>query len=177
MILPPMDGSLLDKVTLLKGSVARVDSDREKAWRTLTGELPALRRHLQQIRIPPNLRDTRFGVKAYHHPEILELLCAISPEQRLLNLIDEVLFTPRKAESRAQYAERTDDGWKGTAEQLEREIRSPEFGFGFAVDKLLYFASACRTYLARLANQQPARFIPSRSKGKTQWTINAPRRP
>jgi energy-coupling factor transporter ATP-binding protein EcfA2 len=162
MILPPMDSSLLDKVTLLKCTAATLPDDRAETWNTLTGQLPALARHLANIRIPAKYRDNRFGVKAYHHPDILEVLCAISPEQRLLNLIDEVLFTGRDKP----------DEWEGSAEQLERQLRSPEAGFGFAVDKLLYFASACGTYLARLASQQPDRFHQSRSRGKTKWTIN-----
>jgi energy-coupling factor transporter ATP-binding protein EcfA2 len=171
MILPPMDGSLLDKVTLLKCSPATIGEDREQTWKTITNEVPALCRHLSQIRVPARLKDARFGVKAYHHPDILELLCAISPEQRLLNLIDEVLFTRRSGEDAKHFEERVGDGWQGTAEQLEREIRDPASGFGFAVDKLLYFASACGTYLARLASQQPERFIQKRSKGKSFWTI------
>lgn len=159
MILPPLDSSLMDKIMLFKCSPATLSEDRKENWDLLTNELPGFSAYLASIRIPKNLRCARFGIVAYHNTELLELLHAVNPEARLLALIDEVL-QPK------QYP------WEGSAEQLERELRSS--AFCFAVEKLLYFSSACGTYLARLALRFPNRFAPSKSKGKTTWRIGEP---
>ena len=44
---------------------------------------------LTQSEIPGELRCERFGVKHYHHPELLEALAESAPETKLLALIDE----------------------------------------------------------------------------------------
>ena len=161
MILPPMDSSLLDKITLLKCTPAPLPygSDRQRNWRCLVSELPAFVNLLDSIRIEKKVRDDRFGAAAYHHPDILDVIASISPERRLDNLISEILFNQNVEE------------WEGTAEQLEQRLRLPESGFGFAVDKLLYFSSACAVYLARLASKNPARFTKLNLRGKTVWRI------
>jgi len=171
MILPPMDSSLLDNVMLFKCQPAELSEDREKNWQVFTGELPAFVAHVRSLRIPAGLRCPRFGVVAFHHPEILEVITQISPEQRLLNLIDEILFTRRQSEDWKAFTERTKEPWEGSAEELEKVLRAPDSGFGFAVDKLLYFSSACGVYLSRLANKSPGRFVMSKNKGRTVWTI------
>ena len=124
---------------------------------SLTGQLPALAAELDRMKIPPRWRDSRYGVKAYHNEELLEIVADISPETRLLNLVDEVIFAKAVCE------------WTGSAIELEKALRSSEFAF--AVDKLLSFSSACGTYLARLRRKYPARFDSKATNGKTVWTI------
>lgn len=162
MILPPMDASLLDKVTLLKCSPAPLPhgEDRAKNWQTFMDELPGLVNFLCNIKVPRKFRDERFGVAAFHHPEILDVISSISPERRLDNLIQEVLFKGTTMRE-----------WEGTAEELEQRLRAPESGFGFAVDKLLYFSSACGVYLARLASKEPERFQVNKDGSRTLWRI------
>jgi len=157
MILPPLDASILDKLTFFKCSPAEIGADRKTTWHELTSELPAFASYLAQWKIPRSMRCSRFGVQAFHNAELLQLVGETSPETRLLALLEEVVFAKRQVE------------WDGTAEELERELRcSP---FAFAVEKLLYFSSACGVYLARLAHHDPQRFICRKHNGKTLWTI------
>lgn len=161
MILPPLDTSLMDKISLFKCSKAELSESRSENWEKLTAELPAFASYLAEIRIPNKLRCPRFGVTAYHNRDLMEQLHAVNPETRLLSLIDEV-FKPG------------DFPWSGSAEALERRLRGPETGFSFAVEKLLYFSSACGTYLGRLATRFPERVSQIHPQGKTEWTIKRP---
>ena len=93
----------------------------------------------------------------------------ISPETRLLNLIEEVLFKKRQGESHEAYKDRTAEPWRGSAGQLEKELRSSPFTF--AVKRLLYYSS-CGVYLARLASKYPGRFEQRKVKGRSEWLIS-----
>lgn len=158
MILPPMDGSIADKVLLLHCARASVNPDRLKCWAQLAGELPALAAYLEAWKLPRGMAEPRFGFRSYHAPQLLALLSDISPETRLLNLVDSVLFSERKCEE-----------WDGTALELERQLLNS--AFKFAVEKLLYFSSAAGVYLQRLAQQYPERFHFRKNRGKTIWTV------
>lgn len=162
MILPPMDNSIMDKVMLFKCSVAKLSADREKNIEMLKNELPAFAYYLGLLKIPERLRDDRFGVKAYHNPEILEVLSDISPENRLAELIDQVLFNKTNLPF-----------WRGTATELEQELSSS--AFRYSVEKLLPYASACGTFLARLATKDPDRYEQRKNLGRTIWAINPPK--
>lgn len=174
MVVPPLDESLLDKVMLFK--CARVDMpglfkcrpddlQRNEVWKDLTAELPALAHMLHGLRVPKDMQDTRFGVRAYHNPALMEVLGDLAPETRLRNLIDEVIFAHDTAYTNAGF-------WTGSAEELERMLR--QTAFGMQVQNLLYFASACGTYLAKLAHNCPTRFEARKNKGKTKWIIRQP---
>ena len=160
MILPPMDGSILDKVMLFNCSPALLSDDRWKNIEMLMTELPGLAYDLERLKIGRELRDARFGVRAFHNPELLEILTAISPEHRLENLIDEVLKWDKQPDKHC---------WRGTAEELERELRDSPFAF--AVERLVYYSSAMGTYLARLARKNPERYSSVINRGRTQWLI------
>lgn len=159
MILPPLDDSLADKITLLKCSAATIGSDRDKTWRTLTGELAALAWTLERWSIPHRLRCSRYGVKAWQHPELFEALSDLSPERRLMDLIDQCLF------------ETGDFGeLHFSSEELESKLR--QTSFGFSVERLLHFPGACGTYLARLV--KTGRVRKSMVRGRNRWLISAP---
>ena len=55
---------------------------------------------------------------------------------------------------------------------LEKKLRTSSFGF--EVEKILKFSSACGTYLARLAKQLPERITKSVEAGYATWTIKPP---
>lgn len=159
MILPPLDPSLTDKITILKCSRAEFwTDDRDEIWNALTEELPALVAYLRSLRVPKDMRDQRFGVVAYQHPDILEILTAISPENRMLDFIDAILFADGG------------DFWTGSAAELEKQLLA-NGSFAWQVQKLLNFASACGTFLGRLKTKFPERFSQKKSDGKTLWTI------
>ena len=159
--LPPMDGSILDKVFLFRCAKATIGADRKRVWKKLAGDIPALRWYLKKLTIPKALSCPRYGVKAWHHPWILEILTDMSPEKRLLALIDEILKDTFK-----------DGPWQGTAMALEKEMR--ESKFSFAVEKLLSWSGAVGTYLGRLAHVDPERFSYDRTAASRTWTISKP---
>ena len=164
MILPPLDSSLLDKINLFSCSKAELPADEKRAatWGGFLAELPAFVGQVMRTPIPKKLRCKRFGVVAFHHEELLAMLDDISPEQRLESLIEQVIFTKDL------------EFWRGTSEELESELRKS--AFAFAVEKLLYFASACGVYLARLAAKHPSRFEARKNKGRTVWMLKPQQR-
>ena len=165
MILPPLDGSIMDKMHLFKCSMAKLPEDRAVTWQTIVKELPAFVAVCESFRIPKHMVCSRFGVKAWHHPELMEAVNDVAPEARLLALIDEVLETYWRKNDAA-------DDWQGSAEELEKQLRASSFNF--AVDKLLHYSSACGVYLGRIAAKLPGRFSLRRSNGKNIWRIQRP---
>jgi hypothetical protein len=178
MIVPPLDESILDKVILTKCSPAPLSEDRKANWTRLTNDLPSLACYLKNLTLPRKMRDTRFGVRAYHNPELLELLSGIAQETRLLELVDELIFsraavTERRKAAAGDPTMPLEDGeWTGTAVELEKQLRNSPFAF--AVEKLLYHSSTCGTYLERLRVKNPKRFTSRKNTGKTVWTIGLP---
>ncbi len=160
-ILPPLDASLADKLMLFRCERANIGADRLATWAQLTGELPALAFELDRFKIRKELKDSRYGVKAFHNPELVECLTSLSPEQRLLNLIDDVVFEKEE-----------DLPFVGSTEQLEKALRSSQFSF--SVDKLLNYSSACGVYLGRLAARLPGRFSKEKKRSGAVWRILPP---
>lgn len=162
-ILPVLDDSITDKLMLFRCSHAsKIGPDRQENMRRLRESLPGFAGWLMKLRIPEKLRDNRCGVVAYHDGKLLEALGDLSPESRLVNLIDQVVFPPGH----------TLHTWEGSAELLEKELR--QSSFGWAVEKLLSFSSACGVYLSRLASRQPERFASAIVRGKKRWKIKPP---
>lgn len=97
LVLPPIDQDTEDKIMLLKVNAAEMpmpqetSADRERFWHTLINELSAFVDFLLKWEIPQELRHSRWGIRHYHHPDILAAVDEVSDEIRLLNLIDEQL--------------------------------------------------------------------------------------
>jgi hypothetical protein len=162
MVLPPIDDSIEDKLIILRTSrfpmpMPTTTLDQRKTfWETLERELPAFVHFLVQWQIPSELQSERFGVKHFHHPEILQTIDALAPEFRLLNLINDQLFV---------------DDWEGTSEQLERVLTSDSSSCQFEARRLFTFNTACGVYLGRLAKKFPERFLYDRTNAARLWTI------
>ena len=171
-VLPPLDGDVADKVMLLKVNHTQMPmptetpEEKERFWNALTAELPAFIHFLSSWEIPANLRSPRFGVRHYHHPELLEALNRTAPEHRLLALVDDIHFR-RKGLAPLPMA------WQGTAEELERNLMGDE-SFRRQVQQLLQFNSACGTYLGRLEAKPGSRVTKRTINGYTRWTIAPP---
>lgn len=171
-VLPPMDSDVADKVLLLRVNHTAMpmptESPEQKAafWTTIRNELPAFLHFLQGWEIPPGLRSPRFGIRHYHHPELLEALGRSAPENRLLALVDQVIFSQQHG--LAQHGP-----WEGTAEDLERMLNEEET-LRRPLQQLLTFSSACGTYLGRLAGQPPSRVSSRKLHGQTRWVIQPP---
>lgn len=171
-VLPPLDGDVADKIMLLKVNHTQMPmptdtpEEKERFWNVLVAELPAFVHFLSSWEIPADLRSPRFGIRHYHHPELLEALNRTAPEHRLLALVDEVHF--RNKGLAPQPA-----AWEGTAEQLERLLTADDH-FRRQVLQLLHFNSACGSYLGRLEGKPGSRVTKRTVNGYTRWTIAPP---
>ena len=166
MILPPLDESLSDKLMLLR--VRRADmpmptetvEERTSFWTTLMEELPAFVNYLLRWKIPTPLRCHRFGITTFHHPELIDGIDGVSPEFRLLSLIDAVVFTETGPANGALVM---------TAQALESQLTNS--AMGFEARRLFSWNNACGTYLGRLAAKRPARIERNSNKERREWLI------
>jgi hypothetical protein len=182
MILPPISDSeqdsLGDKIILVRAKLAEMPMPSETLeqrgafWRTLMSELPAFLHFLLNWEVPKEMRHPRYGMKTWHHPELLLALDALAPETRLLSLIDEIFFRDHMEKLgngiRAGY--RAKDRWEGTAEELENRLRADE-AFGYEAQKLFSWPTACGTYLGRLGKKHPTRVESDRNSKTRRWVL------
>lgn len=167
MVLPPIDESLEDKLILLRAKrtpmpmPTETGAERRAFWNQLTAELPAFVDFLLGWEIPGELRSARFGVKHFHHPELLRAIDDLAPERRLLDLIDAELFGGGG------------DGeeWEGRAEALERRLTGAASNCAHEARRVFSYNSACGVYLARLAKKHPARVGRRVREGATLWRL------
>ena len=166
MVLPPIDASLIDKITLLKAHAQTMPMDtatidaRKMFWAALVAQLPAFAAFIAAFQIPTDLVSQRFGVKHFHHPDLLEELNALAPEHRLLSLIDGYLFDIMGTT------------WTGSAEELERQLTASNSDCRQEALKLFTFNTACGVYLSRLERRFPRRFTRETYAGSTRrWII------
>lgn len=167
MVLPPIDESLSDKLILLKAHAHDMPMEtesfdgRQAFYSKLMEEIPCYLYWLKNSwRIPDTLRCQRFGIKSWMHPGLLESIDAMSPEIRLLNLIDDTLF-------------KDPDVFNGhidcTAVELEKQLLASEWSH--EAKRILSWNNACGTYLGRLAQKKPHRVTFARTESKRTWTI------
>jgi len=176
IILPPLDESLTDKIFLFKcfltnyakatddGSTtphqpmpmpAELPEDRQKFISTISDELPAFCQALLEWKIPDEIRATRFGVRAFHHPDLLAALSEMSPERRLLELIEACFPHGRHS-------------WSATAHDIESRLRD---GRTKDLERISHSAQSVGNYLARLQRQFPTRVSSRVVHGRLVWTI------
>ncbi len=172
MILPPLDESLSDKLILFKADRATLPcetcapEDYKRCLTMLVDGLPAFAAFLQAWQIPDELRSGRYGVREYHHPDLVQALNALAPESKLAEIIDAIMF-------------KTDGGaaaWKGRAAELERKLRSDD-EYGAEVGRLLSFNTACGVYLSRLGKKNGCRYHSDHHADGNIWVIQPPKWP
>lgn len=167
MVLPPLDESLEDKIILLKAErkpmpmPTATPGDREAFWNTLVGELPGLLAHVEGFIIPPELVSQRFGITHYQNPELLAKLDDLSPEFKLLAIVENHLLVGGQV-------------WQGKASDLERAVTDSACPYYYEARKLLSWSTACGTYLGRLRRRHPARFVHAHTGEDREriWTIH-----
>jgi hypothetical protein len=110
------------------------------------------------------------GITHFHHPEIATMLFRASPENRLLEIIDIVLFGGPLAIPGAGL----DDPVEGTAREIQDRLFTGRTAF--EAKSLLKYANSCGTYLGKLqASPETHHRICSRTvRGETVWTIQPP---
>lgn len=178
MVLPPIDDSLEDKLIIFRAHRGTLPmptetmEQRKAFWNQLVSELPAFLDYLTKWEIPQELRNNRFGVGHYHHPEILRILNDLAPELRLLNLIDECYFS--HADMSFTAPKMTDGYLKQTAEQIERRLTDSASVSCREARNLLSWNSATGTYLGRLAKAYPHRVQGARTSESRVWHLYPP---
>jgi hypothetical protein len=178
MIIPPLDDSLEDKIMIFRAvwhkmpMLTGTAEQRDAFWAALVAQVPAMLAELVAMEIPAELKCERFGVKHYHHPEIVRMLNEVAPEFRLLALIDATLFAPTDA-GLPVVGEGLPE-WTGTAEALQAILTGMSSGHGYEARQVLSWANACGTYLGRLAKNRPDRVKQERSADRRSWRISRP---
>lgn len=157
LILPPMDESLKDKISLHRCKPAKLYADRLENAASLRRELPAILAFLKSWRVPNKLRCDRYGCVAWHDPELLQLLEESQPEMKLMAILDAIDLV------------QSVNGWNGSATELEEKLAQTQFASQAA--KLFYYPSACGAYLAKLSTRFPERFTFKRDGSSRRWTI------
>lgn len=168
MVLPPFEDGIDDKIILLKAKRSTMpmptdDADeRATFWSALMAEIPAFLAFLTDWQIPNGVKDSRWGIATFHHPELLEKVKELAPETRLLSLIDSCteMFPVLK------------DEWQGTALKLEQMLTDVDWSLHHQARTLFQSQSTCGKLLGRLASQHPDRVCKDRiSNGYTVWKI------
>lgn len=171
LVLPPFDADVRDKIIVLKANKANMPmptngaGDEEIFWNQLVSELPAFLHFIEQYPIPAALQDSRYGIVAFQHPEIVEKVQETTPEIKLLELIDAGLW----------FGEVNPDSWDGTAAALEKKLVRENSHVSYEARRLLHWNNATGTYLARLrdskAEQARGRVTSRKVHGNTVWTV------
>ena len=168
LVLPPIADDIADKIMLLKigykalPMATETTEEKERFWKALMAELPAFVHFLQGWQIPAELRCPRFGIRHYHHPELLTALDEHAPQTKVLELIDTEIF---RLERRVM---------EYTSSELERSLTRDSSSVAREAKLLFGYSSACGAYLGRLAKDFPERVTKRILHGKTRWRIQPP---
>lgn len=169
LVLPPIDDAIEDKIIILKAVKHAMPMpstswpERQALAEAIRAELSAFLYFLINWEIPAELASPRYGITHFHDPDIMNALQAMSPEAKLLDLIDTELFDS------PPYCE-----WRGSAADLERHLTRPESQVKRQAEKLLGWELACGTYLGRLAKAYSERFKSRHTMKGNEWTISPP---
>jgi hypothetical protein len=126
----------------------------------LVSEIPAYLDWLRrEFAIPSERTSRRFGVEAWHHPELVQEVNALGPASTLLSLIDQ-----------ADIWQRFENEWSGTALEL-RAILIEHHKTQRDARKLLNWTNACGQYLKELAKNHPERVKEYRRAKERLWVI------
>jgi len=164
VMLPPLEDSIEDKIMLLKveQAVMPMKSDsprcRVEFWDGIRAEIPSFAKFIEEYVVPEELQESRFGIKAFQHPDLVEILKEMTHENRLMALM-EIIIIPENGT------------WKGTLEELETALLE-DSTFKRQIEKLLYYPTALMTYLRRLHKSMPERVRRIKHGGKNLWELH-----
>lgn len=169
MVLPPLDESILDKLMVFHVG-GKFDFDirdpekRLKFEADIDAEIPHFMHYLlTEWEIAEELKDTRFGIKSYVHPDLLFVFNENAPELQLLELIDTAFFSGGQKDQLVY-----------TAMQLKNALQSSDSLVSYEARQLLRYDSACGAYLARLAGTGRVARLTFGKAQPTKWAIKAP---
>jgi hypothetical protein len=169
MILPRLGEDVSDKIILLRVTrhpmpmPTATAEEKELFRQVISQQLPGYLSWLEnEFKIPNEWVSQRFGIREFHHPELIESLDELSPASTLLELINQL-----KPWGLAN------SEWEGTATQLRQLLLENERTRRDA-ERLLNWTNACGQYLGELAKTKPARVEQARTKETRNWRIKAP---
>jgi hypothetical protein len=169
MILPRLSNDVSDKIILLRATrkpmpePTETPDEKDAFWQRLIAELPGYLHWLEtQFEIPKEWVSTRFGIKEFHHPELVAALDELSPAFVLLELIDQLKPWGKAGNE-----------WEGTAIEL-RQLLNADDRTRRDSSRLLDWTNACGQYLGELASLRPHRVQNARKELRRNWKILAP---
>lgn len=116
-ILPDIEMSMLDKLSLFR--IRTAERDFTGAADRIREELPAFARFLLDWPIPDHCKgDVRFGVKCYHHAELIETARQSSRTAGFIELLERFL--------RSLFSDSNISEWNGSATDLLAEMMADE---------------------------------------------------
>lgn len=165
-ILPEMDSGTADKFMLFKVAVKKlpeVPAGTENLFEALAAELPAFVFHLMNEWVmPEEIGDARYGVKHYHHPDILAQMEQFNPEADMVRLIDQALFSESSKVVKLK------------AVDIYKRLTEKGFHAAYQATKVMQDAVKCGRLMASLCKRQPNRFTSRKLRGDTQYIIQPP---
>jgi hypothetical protein len=169
LIIPPLASDIADKLIILRCAPVAwpMPTGNNAEWSrfvtAMENEMPAFLHFLLHYTVEPSLHSDRYGVTAWHHPDLAKAIEEMSPEAHL------ALIIVRWLEPRTH--------WQGTADGLRTELLNYT-GTERDARELLRWQNACGTYLARLTkNQRPPLDVRQhRSADKREWIITLPQK-
>jgi hypothetical protein len=170
--LPPMDGSIEDKLMIFKCNFVRLPLPSGEAVEgAIASEVPGYVHYLlHEHEIRKGLRDPRFGIKAYHHPGVLEALLATAPETQLLQEIDKAELPYKRIKNVWV--------WEGSSSDLQEILEEHADFKGYSararMASLIKHGNTCGTYLTRLAKKMPDRVIKRRGDTRAVYHVKPP---
>jgi hypothetical protein len=156
-ILPPLDDTMLDKVSLYYCEARPMPmptatlAERIHFEQRIQAELPGFIAFLQDWKVPPELVGGRDGLVCYHHPKVLELSQRTAPERALFEIICQFFAFVRRWPSCSNNSH--DGFWKGTAFQLQSEIQEHLPEAKEILRKLCPHSTSFGSLLARLGER------------------------
>jgi hypothetical protein len=164
-------GKVVTLKTQARAIQAKTDSPKEfAAYRAaLIASIPDYLGWLEKWEIPVDFLHQRFGLKSYHHPEIVAMMHDSTPEQRLGCLIREVL----QSEEDQTFAARDVENIL----KDEKDARHGNQPTAREACDLLRGSGSCGRYLSRLSKAEPSLIQKDGifHGGGTRWKIIAKR--
>ena len=138
------------------------EAERHAFDKQIVSELPAFCHYLLNYTIPEHLKADRFGIRAFHHPEVVKALHELSKEHKVLELIDKVVFKNP-----------TTEPWEGTSTDLEGELRS-ESKISIQLDRIYIGVRGLGKIMTSLCETEPRRVSTRTLDGRSIYRINPP---
>ena len=170
-MLPPLDGSLRDKLMLFKMNAPKfpVDMSTREGWQEwdeiVKREMPGFARFVDNYDTGDISLD-RYGVQPWHDSSILNNEAETSVESIFLQILTHDLRV------HPDVVNDEEAKWSGTAVELKRILESDVCPSSRQTRQLLSWNAACGTYLGRLAKRYPDAINFKMYRGARRWTID-----